>query len=152
MSKTSKEYSVTLPAEESQELEAIAHERGVKPAAIIRERYRRGLPGGTPAVHPAAIAANAPDAVAQPGIALEALTTLLEEKVAPLQTAVAPLAEQLQPFQARLELLQAGVEGLLMLLDWALLDGAPAEEKQQRLEIITEVKRRLAQQAAMLGE
>ena len=95
---------------------------------------------------------NAPDAVAQPDIALEALTTLLEEKVAPLQTAVAPLAEQLQPLQARLELLQAGVEGLLMLLDWALLDGAPAEEKQQRLEIITEVKRRLAQQAAMLGE
>ncbi|MBM0744920.1 hypothetical protein JOY44_25715 (plasmid) [Phormidium sp. CLA17] len=150
--RTSKDFHITLPIVEGQEIEQIARDRGAKPIHVIRNWIRLGkaaqeagcqlLPDGSFG-EKSAVSNASPSTSAN----FQPATPLMEklmERVESMQEQVDDQRSHLNPL-THLSLLQKTQEACFVLLECVATDTASDTLKLKRKELIESLKLRLQQ-------
>ncbi len=147
--KTSKDFHITLPIAEGQEIEQIASDRGAKPIHVIRDWIRLGkaaqeagcqlLPDGS--FREKSAVSNTPPSVSTNFQPATPLMEKLMERVESMQEQVDDQRLHLNP----LTLLQKTQEACFVLLECVATDTASDALKLKRKELIESLKLRLQQ-------
>lgn len=150
--KTSKDFHITLPIAEGQEIEQVASDRGAKPIHVIRDWIRLGkaaqeagcqlLPDGS--FREKSDVSNAPPSVSTNFQPATPLMEKLMERVESMQEQVDDQRSHLNPL-THLSLLQKTQEACFVLLECVATDTASDTLKPKRKELIESLKLRLQQ-------
>lgn len=150
--KTSKDFHITLPIAEGQEIEQIASDRGAKPIHVIRDWIRLGksaqqagcqlLPDGS-FCEKSAVSTASPSTSTN----LQSATLLMEKLVERVESMQAQVNDQRSHLNSltHLSLLQKTQEACFVLLECVATDTASDALKLKRKDLIESLKLRLQQ-------